>query len=134
MTPRETTQHAQAALDAAAPANEIGRHEIYQLAIGAVFGPAGDGADLVERIRIEQSLDTLAHRQLAAVALALDLVFAAHLAGQGLATAQLVDFRLPGHHCLELFGERAFILPRAGLAGNRHRRVVRMAFNAVSSR
>ena len=62
-----------------------------------VLGLAGDGADLVEAARVDQPVDALAHREPAAVVLALDLVGAAHLARHALARPQLVQFALPAH-------------------------------------
>jgi hypothetical protein len=47
--------------------------------------------------RIDQSVDPLAHRQLAALALSLDTFRAAHLARKSLAALDLADFLFPGH-------------------------------------
>src|SRR5450432_1957697 len=59
---------------------EVRRREVGEPALRVVLGLAGDSADLVEGARIEQTLDALAHRELAAVMLALDLVGPAHAA------------------------------------------------------
>ena len=66
-------------------------------AVLAVAALAGQRADLVERARVEQRVDALAHRQLAPGVLALDLLRATHGVGQRLAPMQLVDVVLPGH-------------------------------------
>ena len=86
-----------AAVDAAAAHDEVGRHEVGEVAGLVVLRLAGDGADLVERAGIEQALDALAHGELAAVMLALDLVGAAHAVRQLFAAAQVVDLGLPAH-------------------------------------
>ena len=75
----------------------IGRRELGQRSRLAVFGLAGDGADLVEAALVDQAVDAFAHREPAAVVLALHLVGAAHLAGHALARPQFVQLRLPGH-------------------------------------
>ena len=54
-------------------------------------------ADLVEAVRVEQRGDALAHRELAGIVLALDLVRPAHLARQRLAPAQFLDVAVPAH-------------------------------------
>ena len=85
------------AVDRGATHDAIGRRELGQLVVGVVFGLAGDGADLVEAAFVDQPVDALAHRQPAAVVLALDLVGPAHLARHAFARAQFVEFRLPAH-------------------------------------
>ena len=57
----------------------------------------GDRADLVEAAGIEQGVDALAHGEPARVVLALDLLGAAHFAGERLAAAQLLDVVFPAH-------------------------------------
>ena len=89
-------------VDTSAPVNEVGRREVDELARARIFSftvfrPARQAADFVERARIEQPVDALAHRQLAAVVLALDLVRPAHLLRERLAPAQLLDFLFPAH-------------------------------------
>ena len=91
--------HRPAAYPAAAH-DQVGRHHVDERARLVVTRLAGDGADLVERARIEYAGDALAHRQLAAVMVALDLVRPAHSAPELLALAQFVYFRLPGHGIL----------------------------------
>ena len=74
-------------------------HEVGRLEAAAAVGLedllAGDGADLVERARVDELVDPLADGELAVLVLAGDLVGAAHLSGLGLEAAQLVDLRLP---------------------------------------
>ena len=65
------------------------------LAALAVLRAARERADLVEAARIEQAVDPLAHRELSAIALALDLVRPAHLPGERLAAAQFLDIAVP---------------------------------------
>ena len=92
--------HHRPAVNPAAPHDQVGRHHVDERALLVVARLAGDRADLVERTRVEQAGDALAHRQLAAVVLTLDLVRPAHSAPEFLAFAQFVDFRLPGHGIL----------------------------------
>ena len=84
-------------IDAPAPKHEIGRQERLQFAIRAVLRFAGEGADFVEAAWIEQRIDALAHRELASIVLALDLVRSAHLPRQRLAAAQFFDIGFPAH-------------------------------------
>ena len=51
----------------------------------------------MEAAAVEQRLEALAHGEPAGVVLALDLLGAAHLAGQRLAPPELVDVALPTH-------------------------------------
>ena len=85
------------AADAPAPHDQIGRREVRQFAIRAVLCNAREAADFVERARVEQPVDALAHRELAAVVLALDLVRPAHLLRERLAPAQFLDLFFPTH-------------------------------------
>ncbi len=75
--------------------HDVGGSEGLEAAAGTVLRLAGDGADLVQAARVDQRVDALAHGEAAVVVLALDLLRPAHLARQGLAPAQLRDFRLP---------------------------------------
>jgi non-ribosomal peptide synthetase component E (peptide arylation enzyme) len=52
---------------------------------------------LPEAVLVDQPVDALAHREAAAVVLALDLVGAAHALRHFLTAAQFVHFRLPDH-------------------------------------
>ena len=74
-----------AAVDLRSPHHAVGRRELGQLVVGVVLGLAGDGADLVEAALVDQPVDALAHREPAAVVLALHLVGPAHLARHALA-------------------------------------------------
>lgn len=85
------------ALDAAATTDEVRGLEVEQLAVPVVLRLAAQRADLVEAAGIEQLIDALPYRELAAVVLALDLVRPAHASAHRLAAAQLVDLRLPAH-------------------------------------
>ncbi len=89
--------HDRAAFDPAAPEHEIGGLKRLDLAVGAVFGPAGQRADLVEAAGIEQQVDPLAHGEAARIVLALDLVGPAHVPRERLAAAQFFDFGFPAH-------------------------------------
>src|SRR5204862_7021673 len=71
--------------------------DIGELAVSAVLRDAREGADLVERVRIQQPVDALAHRELAAVVLTLDLFRPAHFFGERFAPAQFLDFFFPAH-------------------------------------
>ncbi len=63
--------------------------------LSAVLRAARKRADLVEAAGIEQRVDPLAHRELSAIVLALDLVRPAHLPGERLAAAQFLDVGFP---------------------------------------
>ena len=82
-----------------------------EILVLVVLGLAGHAADLAERARIDQAIDALAHRETAAVMLALHLVRAAHLPRHRLAPVQLVDLRLPRHVVVRLscFASRCLV-------------------------
>ncbi len=82
-------------VDAAAPHYEVAGGERLELAVLAVAALAGQRADLVEGVRVEQRVDALAHRELAPRVLPLDLLRTAHGVSQGLTPVQLVDVVLP---------------------------------------
>src|SRR5262249_31126892 len=82
------------AVDATAAEDEVGRRQVGQGTV-LVDGLAGDGADLVERARVEEGVDALPNGELAAVVLAGDLLGAAHAPGQVLGPAQLGDLGCP---------------------------------------
>ena len=86
-----------AAVDLAAAEHAVGRGDVLQLALLVIFRGAGYGADFVKAVAIEQAVDAFANGKPALVALALDLVGAAHLAGEGFAPGQFVELRLPVH-------------------------------------
>ena len=58
---------------------------------------AGDRADLVERARVDEMLDALAHRELAELVLTGDLLGTAHGLGHLGAATELVELGLPSH-------------------------------------
>ena len=87
------------------PSTKLVAHEVGQDAV-LVGGPTGDGADLVERAGVEQGVDPLAHGELAAPVLTLDLVGAAHPDRHGLPAAQLRDLGLPGAPAVVPHGRR----------------------------
>jgi hypothetical protein len=91
--------HDGTAVNQAAAGDAVGGREVDQVAVGVVFGFAGDGADFVEGATVEQAVDAFAHVQAAALALAVDAGGAAHFASHCLAGAQFVEFRLPAHFC-----------------------------------
>ena len=86
-----------APVDPAVADHDVGRTEPGQLAAWLVLPDARDGPRLVERPRIEEQVDSLPDRQPAAGVLSLHALGPAQLAGHGLATAKLVDLRLPAH-------------------------------------
>ena len=86
-----------AAVDLAAAEHAVGRRQLLEFAVVVVFGDAGDRADLVEGILVDQSVDALTNREPALVMLALDLVNASHLARERFAPSELVELRLPVH-------------------------------------
>src|SRR6202030_3951865 len=89
--------HHGAAIDLAAAKYAVGRRDVLQFALLVVFRGTGDRSDFVEASLVEQGIDTFANGKSALVTLTLDLVDAAHLAREGLAPGQLVEFRLPAH-------------------------------------
>jgi len=86
-----------APVDAPAAEDQVGRREIGQRAVSAVLRDAREAADLVEGTFVQQLVYALAHRELAAVVLALDLVRPAHLFRERLAAAQFLDLFFPAH-------------------------------------
>ncbi len=85
------------AADAARSGNEVGSREAGQPSVGVVASGSGQCPDFAERGLIDQRGHTLADCQAAGVVLPPDLVRAAHLLGQLLPPAQLIQFRLPCH-------------------------------------
>src|SRR2546426_2121497 len=79
-----------AAVDPSGTQHEVRRHDLDQAAV-LVAGFAGQRARLVEGTGIEQALDALAHRELAARVLARDVLGPAHPPGQLHAALDLVD-------------------------------------------
>ena len=86
-----------AAVDLAAAEHAVGRRQILEFAVLVIFGGAGNRADLVEALSIDQFVDALANGEPALVALPLDLVNASHLARERFAPGEVVEFRLPVH-------------------------------------
>ncbi len=84
-------------VDFAAPGHQIGGEKIRELARLVVFRLAGKRPHLVEGAGIEQPVDPLADVELALVVMAGELLGAAHLSGQRLAPAKLIDLRFPAH-------------------------------------
>jgi hypothetical protein len=85
------------AVDPGAAHDAVGGRERGELPGLVVLGLAGDGSDLVKAFPIDQAVDALAHREPAAVVLALHLVRPAHLARHALALSQFVELALPTH-------------------------------------
>ena len=85
----------------------------------------------MEATRIEQLSDPLAHRELAAVVLALDLVGPAHFPGERLAAAQFLDIGFPAHASTP--GRRDYSIPSVGQtrAGAMGEITVRSELNAI---
>src|SRR4030095_2704872 len=77
-------------LDTATAEDEVCRTEVDEVAGRVVASGARDLADLVERTLVEQQRDALTCVELAAVALPLDLLFAAHQLRQRFASFQLI--------------------------------------------
>ena len=109
-----------AAIDHAAADHAICRRQVGQVARCIVLAEAGDGAELVKAVRVEQLVDALAHREPAAVVLALDLVGAAHLPRECLALAQFVKFGLPVHRRASLL---LFLFDLVGRSRGRMRKL-----------
>src|SRR3984893_13353834 len=86
-----------AAVDPAAAEHAVRRRQVFEFAIGVIFGAAGNGAHLVETVRIDQFVDALANCEPALLALPLDLVNAPHLARERFAPGEVVELRLPVH-------------------------------------
>src|SRR4029077_20824358 len=126
-----SADHARAAFYPPAPEHEIGRLERLEFAIRAILRAPGERADFMEAARIEQLSDPLAHRELAAVVLALDLVPPAHLPGERLAAAQFLDIGFPAHASTPR--RRCYSIPSAGQrrAGAMGEVTVRSDLNAI---
>ena len=86
-----------AAVDPRAAEHAIGRRQMLQCTLFVVFADAGDRADLVKRLLIDNSVDALTNGEPALVALSLDLVNASHLARERFAPGEVVELRLPVH-------------------------------------
>src|SRR5262249_31343320 len=76
--------------------HEVGGPEIHQL-IAFILGRARDCAVFVERPGIEQSLDSLAHREFAAVVLTFDILWPAHPFCDFYPAANLIYLWFPRH-------------------------------------
>src|SRR5262249_18999801 len=86
-----------AAVDPGAAEHAVGRGQVPELAGLVIFAGAGHGAGPVEGLGIAHPGDALADGEPALVALALDLLNAAHLARERFAPSELVEFGLPDH-------------------------------------
>jgi len=65
------------------------------LAVIVIVAFSGQLPDFAKTIRIQKAIDTLAYRQLSAIAVPRDLFRPAHLFGQLFAIRQLMNFCLP---------------------------------------
>ena len=84
------------AVDRRATEHAVGGHEIrHDPGTEIVRRLAGDRAEFQERIRVGQPIDPFADGEFAGVVLAFDALGTAHLAGDPLAFAQLLEFGLP---------------------------------------
>ncbi len=83
-------------VQAAEPLDDRPRREACKV-IALVLAAAGKAPQLAERVLVGQAGNPLADGELAASALALDALRAAHLAAQVAAPFEFVDLRLPGH-------------------------------------
>ena len=92
--------HDIAAVDLAAPDHEACGREGFEVARFVVARFSRDAPDLDERARVEQLVDPLAYRELAAGMLPLDSLRPAHLLCESLALAQFVDLFFPAHAAL----------------------------------
>src|SRR6202012_1620147 len=81
----------------AAAEQAISRRQMLEFAGFAIFGDAGNRADLVKAVLVDQFVDALANGEPALVALPLDLVNASQLAREGFAPREVVELRLPVH-------------------------------------
>ncbi len=91
-----TADYDTAAIDTAGAEYEVGGPELNQLAI-FVFGRACKRTVFVKRARIEQTINTLAHREFATVVLTLDVLRTPHLPSEFGPPSNLVQFVFPGH-------------------------------------
>ncbi len=86
-----------APVDPAPAHHEVRRSHVDDLAVVVIGGPAGERADLVERVGIEQRVDAFAHGELALSVMFGDLLFAAHLPRERGAPFELTELRFPSH-------------------------------------
>ena len=93
------------AIDFSGAGDKVGRSECAELAAFVVNGASGKRADFVERSGIEKLRDSFANGEASGFMLPLDVGRATHLARDGLAAANFVDFRLPAHS-VTLYAER----------------------------
>jgi hypothetical protein len=91
------THHYRPAVDFSCASNKVGRSEGAKLTAFVVKSLPCKGADFVERIGIQKLRDSFANCEASGFMLPLDVRGAAHLARDGLAPPNLVDFRLPAH-------------------------------------
>src|ERR1700704_825213 len=68
-----------------------------EFVVFVVFTDAGNRADLMEAIRVNDLVDALANGEPTLVMLTLDLVNASHLPRERFAPGEVVEFRLPVH-------------------------------------
>ena len=68
-----------------------------EFVVFVVFADAGNRADLVEGVLVDDPVDALANGEPALVMLTLDLVNASHLPRERFAPGEVVEFRLPVH-------------------------------------
>jgi len=76
---------------------------------------AGEDADLAEGAVVQEAVDALADGELAAAALTLDVLLAAHPVGELSAVGELVQFRLPDHARAPLRGVPSLAERHGGL-------------------
>src|SRR5262249_25640536 len=86
-----------ATVDLATAEHAVRGRQALEFAALVIFADAGDRTDLVETLDIDQSVDAFADGKPALVALPLDLLNASHLAREGLAPSEFVEFGLPDH-------------------------------------
>src|SRR5258705_39278 len=89
--------HDGAAVDPGAAEYAVSRRQVLEFAVLVILADAGDRADLVKSLLIDQSIDALTNGEPALVALSLDLVNASHLARERFAPGEVVELRLPVH-------------------------------------
>ena len=87
--------HHRTAVDPAAAEHAVAGDEVDHVAVFVVLRLAGNAAQLMERVRVEDLVDALADGKSAAGMLTLDPFLAAHLPGDALAFRKLVQFLLP---------------------------------------
>src|SRR5690606_39478014 len=84
-----------ATLDPASAGDQVGGDELLEPALGVIRAGARELAQLAEASRIEQLFDPLAHRQPAVVAMAPELLRAAHLLGESVAPREFLELLFP---------------------------------------